>query len=400
MAQEITSFADILAPVTPEEFFAVYYGKKALHVPGTAEKFASVMSWARLNDILNMTGIWSGASLQLFLDREAVPPREYCRPAADRGTGAEVPRPDPARVTELIRRGASVIANDIDSLNPGLAATANAMEAALEAKVQANLYCSWQKHQAFDTHFDTHDVYAIHVEGEKTWRIYEGRLEDPVAHPAFKALGQPYHDKARGKVKTEFTMRPGDLLYIPRGVYHDAVALTEGTIHISLGATAVIGLDFLTALFERAIHDPLARANMPRLSGPGGEAAFDEHLAKLARRLGEMGGEPEMIEKFKEYQRRYKYSRGGYELPGEAAAARYRVTAKGIKVAKEGNGFALEGSGGTVPIPPGQDKSVAWVIGRDQFTRAEFDAAFPETPESERAQLLRDLASMKVIAAR
>ncbi len=399
MAQEITSFADILAPVTPEEFFAVYHGKKALHVPGTADKFASVMSWARLNDILNMTGIWSGASLQLVLDRETVPPREYCRPGTDRGTGAEVLQPDPARVTELIRRGASVVANDIDSLNPGLAAAANSMEAALEAKVQANLYCSWQKHQAFDTHFDTHDVYAIHIEGEKTWRIYQGRLENPVAHPAFKTLGQPYHDKARGKIKTEITMRPGDLLYIPRGVYHDAIALTEGTIHVAFGATAVIGLDFLTALFERAIHDPLARANMPRLCGPGGEAAYDEHLAKLARRLGEIGGEPEMIEKFKEHQRRHGYSRGGYDLPGEAAAAGYRVTAKGCKVAEEGNGFALKGSGGTVPIPPGQDKSVAWVIGRDRFTRAEFDAAFPQTPAPERARLLRDLAAMKVITA-
>jgi len=352
MAQEITSFADILSPVTPEEFFATYYGKKVLHVPGTADKFASVMSWARLNDILNMTGCWSGASLQLVLDRETVPPHEYCRPAADRSTGAEVLQPDPARVTALIRRGASIIANDIDSLNAGLAVTANAMEAALEAKVQANLYCSWQKHQAFDTHFDTHDVYAIHVEGEKTWRIYEGRLENPVAHPAFKTFGQPYHDKARGKIKTEITMRPGDLLYIPRGFYHDAIALTEGTIHIAFGATAVVGLDFLTALFERAIHDPLARANMPRLSGPGGEAAFDEHLTKLARRLGEIGGEPEMTEKFKEYQRRYSYSRGGYDLPGEVAAVGYRVTAKGIKVAEKGNGFALEGSGGTVPIPP------------------------------------------------
>ncbi len=123
MAQEITSFADILTPVTPEEFFAAYYGKKVLHVPGTADKFASVMSWARLNDILNLTGIWSGASLQLILDRETVPPHEYCRPAADRSTGAEVLQPDPARVTELIRRGASVVANDIDSLNPGLAGT-------------------------------------------------------------------------------------------------------------------------------------------------------------------------------------------------------------------------------------------------------------------------------------
>ncbi len=194
-------------------------------------------------------------------------------------------------------------------------------------------------------------------------------------------------------------MRPGDLLYIPRGVYHDAVALTEGTIHVAFGATAVIGLDFLTALFERAIRDPLARANMPRLSGPGGEAAYDEHLAKLAHRLGEIGGEPEMIGKFKEHQRRYGYSRGGYALPGETAAAGYRVTAKGCKVAAEGNGFALKGSGGTVPIPPGQDKPVAWVIGRDRFTRAEFDAAFPQTPAPERARLLRDLAAMKVITA-
>jgi ribosomal protein L16 Arg81 hydroxylase len=398
MAQEITSFADILAPVTPEEFFAAHYGKKALHVPGTADKFASVMSWARLNDILNMTGIWSGGSLQLVLDREIVPPQEYCRRGADRSSGGEILQPDPARVTALIRRGASVVANDIDSLNPGLAATANTLEVALEAKVQANLYCSWQMHQAFDSHFDTHDVYAIHVEGEKTWRIYEGRLENPVAHPAFKTLGQPYHDKARGKVKTEVTMRPGDLLYIPRGVYHDAVALTEGTIHIAFGATAVIGLDFLTAMFERAIQDPLARANMPRLAGPGGEAAFDEHLAKLARRFGEIGGEAELMAEFKEFQRHYKYSRGGYDLPGEAAAASYRVTAKGVKIAEEGNGFVLKGSGGTVPIPPGQDRWVAWVIKRDQFTRAEFDAAFPETPESERAQLLRDLASMKIIA--
>ena len=43
MAQRIETFADILAPVTPDEFFAEYYGKKLLHVPGEPDKFEAVM---------------------------------------------------------------------------------------------------------------------------------------------------------------------------------------------------------------------------------------------------------------------------------------------------------------------------------------------------------------------
>ncbi len=35
MTQVIQDFAEILDPVTPEDFFAEYYGKKPLHVRGT-----------------------------------------------------------------------------------------------------------------------------------------------------------------------------------------------------------------------------------------------------------------------------------------------------------------------------------------------------------------------------
>ncbi len=354
MAQDISSFADILAPMTPEEFFAEYYGRKLLHVPGTPQKFASIMSWAKLGDILNMTGIWSSVSLLMVLDRETLAPQEYCRPAFDRGTGAQVLQPDPARVQDLMRRGATVVCNDIDTLNPGLAAVARVLEETLEAKVQANLYCSRQLRQAFDAHIDTHDVYAVHVEGEKLWRIYERPLEDPIAHPDFKTFGQAYHDEAKGKVQMELTLRPGDFLYLPRGLYHDALAFTPGCIHIAFGVTPVIGLDYLSAVFERAVHESLFRANMPRLSAAGGEEAFAAHLRKLAGRLGEMAAEAEMIDRFKEFQRRFKYPRGGFDLPGGVTSPGFCVTAKGLNVARRGDGWALEGAAGTLPIPPGK----------------------------------------------
>ena len=186
MTSNIQDFAQILDPVTPEAFFAEYYGKKPLHVPGTPDKFAAVLSWQILNEILNMNSIWSAGSLQLFLDSQAVAPKQYCQPAIDRNQ-ARVMRPDPSQVAALLGRGASLVANDVDALTPGMAAVAGALESALNATAQANVYGSKRQRRAFDSHFDTHDVYALHVEGEKTWRIYETQAEAPIAHPRFKS---------------------------------------------------------------------------------------------------------------------------------------------------------------------------------------------------------------------
>lgn len=411
MAPRIETFADILAPVTPDEFFAEYYGKKLLHVPGSPDKFEAVMSWAKLSEILNISTVWLGGKrLQLNHDNVMVPAEEYCSLTPDLTTGAEMLRPDPERVIELLRQGASMVCNDIDSLNPGLIATATALEHALEAKVQANLYCSWQAQQAFATHVDAHDVYAVHVEGEKTWRIYQGTMELPIEHPDFRSFGQDHHDKARGRVAQEMTLRPGDLLYLPRGTYHDALALSAGCVHVAFGPTAVTGLDYVSALFERAVHDPLFRANMPLLGRPGGEAAFADHLKRISGRLGEIATGDDMIGRFMAFQRQYRFDRGGFDLPDDVlapidvlaknvAAPRYEVTKNKLEVVRAGKDWVLAGESGKVPIPLGQDKSVVWVIGREDFTRDEFDGAFPETSDRERSELLRALSAMNVIAA-
>ena len=64
-------------------------------------------------------------------------------------------------------------------------------------KLQANLYLSSQKRQGFQVHFDTHDVFAVHVMGEKTWMVYEGHSASPIAHPLFENLPPNRHEKVR-----------------------------------------------------------------------------------------------------------------------------------------------------------------------------------------------------------
>jgi len=352
-----------------------------------------LMSWEQINSLLNMTAVWTPSSLQLVLNDKMVPPGQYCRPSVD-AAGKPVPRPDAEIVTTLLRQGSSLVANDIDSLTPELAAVAGALESALNGKAQTNLYCSWNAHRAFNSHFDTHDVYAIHTQGEKVWHIYEGRLDNPISHPGFKNFGHEYHEKHKGRILAEITMQPGDLLYIPRGQYHDALASSDGTIHVSFGVTAVIGLDFLSLLYDQAMGDSQFRANLPL---PADGAAVAEHLAQLGDRLSEIAHQPETQESVAEFRRDFRYWRRGFALPIMPAVSAYRVVADDLNMEQKGTGWVLKSKKGAVSIPAGFEQQVRWVVKRKHFSSEEFSVAFPGTTTTGLATLLADLSAMKVI---
>ena len=100
-------------------------------------------------------------------------------------------QPVAAKVQDWVRRGASVVMNDVDSLTPGLAAVSDALEGAgLRQGAGATSTSPGSAHKAFHSHYDTHDVWAVQVEGEKTWNIWEGRAEWPIPHPVFRGQKQ------------------------------------------------------------------------------------------------------------------------------------------------------------------------------------------------------------------
>ena len=116
-------------------------------------------------------------------------------------------------------------------------------------RCQANLYFSMQSHQAFAPHFDTHDVFALHCEGEKVWNIYENFEKDPINHPIYK---QDLSDKTEnpGKIIDQVLLKPGDLLYLPRGQFHDALASENGAIHVAFGITYLKPIDIFQYYYE------------------------------------------------------------------------------------------------------------------------------------------------------
>lgn len=392
----LESFEDIMAPLGAESFLRDYLGQRPLHLDGPGEKWREVMDWPILNRLLGMASIWSAASMPLVLDKEAVPITAYASPAAGRD-GGQVMRPDPVKVQGLLKRGATLVANDIEQLTPELRAFAGAMERALGGKVQGNLYLSSKRKQGFRVHYDTHDVFAVHVMGEKTWFVFEGRADAPIAHAMFEGLPPEHHEAAKGKLWREVRLKPGDLLYLPRGQYHYALADDGPCAHIAFGVTYPIGLDVVTYLFERAVAEPLARRNLPQ----GDAQALSERLAGLADGISAILRDPQTLKAITAFMANYRYPRAEYDLPGiiEASEERWRLKATGVRLIEQGGRAALAkpGTREAVEIPATVKAPVAWVLARPEFARSELAAAFAGDPPAKLDKLLADLRRMALI---
>ena len=316
VAQEQTAFGEFIAPVERSEFYDKWFGKTPLHIPGDPGKFADIMPWETLTQLLNQSALWTGRTLMLVLDRRVIPPEEYCIPFTLRD-GMDGMVADMNKVRDWVKKGASLVLNDIETLTPRMKEVADVLGHEPGGRVQANLYCSWHAHQAFGVHYDTHDVFAFQVTGEKTWRIYQRYFKDPVKHPAFRSQDQAFHDAHCGAVSQEVEMTAGDLLYIPRGYYHDALTDGDNSIHLAVSLVPQIGLDLISAVFERAVHDELFRADIPRIWMRDGKAT-EEHMIRLAGRFRELVRDKEFMEQFMNTLRNDRFERWWINLPDDA----------------------------------------------------------------------------------
>jgi bifunctional lysine-specific demethylase and histidyl-hydroxylase MINA len=396
---------DLLAPVTPERFFAEYYDRQPLHVPGGAAKFAAVLDWAGIDALLGMTHVWSEKSLRVVMDSVPVPPVQYSAKAMSRD-GAPVLQPVAAKVQDWVARGASVVMNDVDSLTPGLAAVSRAIEDAGLGKAQANVYISFQSHKAFHSHYDTHDVWAVQVEGEKAWNIWDGRAEWPIAHPIFRGQTQAQHDEAKGRLREKVVIRKGDLLYLPRGWYHDALAEAPDSVHIAYGVHAPLGMDALNVLTERALYDALFRQPLPRQDGsPAARDALAQRLAAIGARLSDLARDPKVLEVLAAFVRDHRFERGGYDLQAARAGApaagapapgaRFRVIGAARPV-RRGNEFGLKTESGVIAMSMPEIEAAAWILARPEIAEAELRAAWPAL---DAAALIGRLAAAGLLAA-
>lgn len=149
----------------------------------------------------------------------------------------------------------------------------------LAKNIGANAYLSPSQSQGFSIHYDPHDVFVLQLAGRKAWRIFGQHVRFPTKPPS-----DPISPELAGEPKRELTLEPGDLMYLPRGVLHDARTLSDPSLHLTLSVELVTWRDLLAEVlaaderFGRALPVGFARGGV---LGNGGR----EQLRALTRAL-------------------------------------------------------------------------------------------------------------------
>jgi len=201
-----------------------------------------------------------------------VPPEEF---TLDDG------RVDLPRLLARFDAGASLVVSQFDETHPRLQRLCRGLEKLFLHAVQANLYLTPPAAQGFRTHYDTHDVLVLQVEGRKRWRVWDG---EPLPRPT-RRTGWT------GKLAPEgaphvMVLEPGDALYIPRGVFHDAATEAgETSLHITLGFLEPSWAEALRRLLDDVeATDAGLREAVPtwRIGEEDLQPALEAALARLA----------------------------------------------------------------------------------------------------------------------
>jgi ribosomal protein L16 Arg81 hydroxylase len=251
------SFAEITAPMDPQCFLSEFWTREAVLLRADERSFDRYCGWEAVNAILN-AGDCVFPMIKVSRRDDAVPPDAFTTGAAG---GQRIV--DARAVVNLFRDGASFGITGADSHWPPLRSVVDGVRDALLESVNANIYCSPPNVQGFQCHYDLHEVFVLQVEGVKRWRVFRPILEAPIEgwrrEDAEEVLQtDPYID---------VVLRKGDVLYVPRGHWHYAVAQDSISVHVTLGVSCRKGTTFLDWLAGELSQESTWRRNAPLMGG-------------------------------------------------------------------------------------------------------------------------------------
>jgi hypothetical protein len=242
----------VIAPIGPAAFFRTYWEKKPLVINRRKrDYYGELLTLEDIDQVITSMNL-PYPEIELVNAKEQVSRSQYTR-----GNN----KIDVAKLYDLFAAGATVILPHLHTRLPSLAAFCRGMELDFSMPYQTNIYLTPENAQGFKTHYDTHDVFVLQIAGTKSWRIYDNPVTLPHRGQRFNAS-----ETKAGDVSQTFTLRPGDMVYIPRGILHDADAQAQkGTsLHITVGALAYTWTDLmLEAMSAVSIRDEDFRRSLP-----------------------------------------------------------------------------------------------------------------------------------------
>jgi len=142
---------------------------------------------------------------------------------------------------EYLRNGATLVRNRIKN-EPFVDQISKQIANFAEARTLVGSYAAFSSKSSYKSHWDTRDVYAVQLLGRKRWILRKPNFEFPL----YMQQTKDFPDiKEPEEIYMDVILEAGDILYIPRGWWHDPLPLDEETFHLAVATFAPTGFEYM-----------------------------------------------------------------------------------------------------------------------------------------------------------
>ena len=268
------AFSDLVGAVGIPRFLGEYWSKSHLHLKGAVTRVAKQFGWADLNDLLSRQRL-PFPRIRMMKNGVLVRPESYTQRRPGRRDQVSAEHVNMGMLTFHLKDGATLIVNAVDEMHDGLAELCRDMSQAIGEHVSANIYCTFGNDPGFPPHWDDHEVIILQLTGSKHWRVFQPTREHPLIDDVEGNLVCP--DDPILDVELE----AGDVVYLPRGYWHNVVPNGRPSLHITFGISPPTAIDWARDILDDTIKHTLMRTNVPVFGDPASRSAFERDVKAL-----------------------------------------------------------------------------------------------------------------------
>ena len=223
-----------LVPFDADEFAQEHWARspvvtRAADLPGDLLELFGEDS---VDELVSRRGL-RAPFLRVAQDGRTLGDREFTQGG---GVGASVAdQVSDDKLLHLFAGGATIVLQGLHRTWGPLVDFTQQLAAELGHPVQANAYVTPSQNTGFSDHYDVHDVFVLQMAGEKRWRVRPPVRPAPLRNEPWTDHRAEVEVASQRAPEREFTLGPGDVLYLPRGWIHSATAIGGVSTHLTLG---------------------------------------------------------------------------------------------------------------------------------------------------------------------
>lgn len=223
------AFQWLLAPLGINDFNSKHFERAPIHLSGDTSRFSSFLNVADMRKLVTDGVLHHGRDLDVTSYKVSSGRATH--------TGTYDSATDASTWSSFEKNGCSLRMLRPQAHCDALWSLCALLEECLQCAVGANIYLTPPGTQGFAPHFDDIDAFVCQIQGAKHWRVYEPAKDGTDTLPRASSIDFEAKEMSARKCVIDVVLKPGDVLYMPRGAVHEARAVdNELSLHVTLSA--------------------------------------------------------------------------------------------------------------------------------------------------------------------